>query len=126
MMILGIITKVRDHPTRPIQVEFDFGDGTLTEWLMCSIEAWGMIAVHDLQKAAGVECLVVRVGFSSTADPYRVLSIFPTGGLTLPDTARALVRDGAPVAITGTVSQGAPIPLTPLAHNLTGKVKGNG
>jgi hypothetical protein len=125
-MILGVITAVRPHPTHPLEVEFDFGDGTMTEWLMCSVDAWGLTRYADLERASGVECLVAQIGYAGTRDQYRVLAIFPTGGLTLPDTARALVRDGAPVAITGTVSQGAPIPLTPLAHNLIGKVKGNG
>ncbi|NJK44254.1 MAG: hypothetical protein HC933_08180 [Pleurocapsa sp. SU_196_0] len=54
------------------------------------------------------------------------MAIFPTGGLTLADTRRPLVRDGAPVAITGTVIQGLPVPGTPESHNLTGTVKGNG
>jgi hypothetical protein len=52
--------------------------------------------------------------------------VFPTGGLILPDTHRKLVRDGAPVAITGTVTQGLPVPGTPQSHNLKGTVKSNG
>jgi hypothetical protein len=71
-MSLGVITDVRPHPTRPLEVEFDFGDGTITDWLMCSVEAWSVLGITDLQDAVklgqGIECLVAQIGYSSTGN----------------------------------------------------------
>lgn len=97
---LGVISKIRNHPTHPVQVEFHLESGTLElDWLMVSMSAWGGVQQKRLKK--GVECLVVDTGYQNDPNKYRVTDFFPGGGLILPNNREQPARKGATVKITG-------------------------
>jgi hypothetical protein len=123
MIYPGIITDVRDHPTRPLRVELDLGDGDVTEWMMCSVEAWSCITRAELKAAQGVQVLAGRWPYTGAKDDYRVIAVFPTGGLTLPDNEQRLARVGDPVGLRGTATLGALLPGSPLSINIDGEIK---
>lgn len=132
MTYFGTIRAVRDHPIAPLKVEIDLGEGLLEDWLMVSLEAWASVKQSDL--VDGVQVGVIRSPIVSDPWPFRVVHIFPGGNggnLLLPDNRKALAREGHPVGIKGvvnltpaaapTILAGVP-PVSPLSHNLTGRL----
>ena len=100
-MFSGIITAVRDHPVAPVQVDFDMGDGVITEWMPVDMASWACVEFATLKKG-NVECVVLE--FQDEQYPYRVGQIFPSGEVQLPANKSKLARVGDPVATTGTVT----------------------
>jgi hypothetical protein len=100
-MFCGIIMAVRDHPIAPVQVDFDMGDGVVTEWMPVDVASWAAVE-HGLLKKGNVECVVLE--FQDEQYPYRVGQIFPSGAVQLSENKRRLARVGDPVATTGQVT----------------------
>jgi hypothetical protein len=100
-MFSGIIMAVRDHPIAPVQVDFDLGDGVITQWMPVDIASWACVEFEALE-AGSVECVVLE--FQDEQYPYRVGQIFPSGSVQLPANKSKLARVGDPVATTGQVT----------------------
>jgi hypothetical protein len=96
---------------------------------MVSLGAW--VTVRWEQLVEGVQVAVMRSPIVQDDYPYRVVDIFPTAGLLLPDNRKALAHQGDVVGIKGvvnltpaaapTILAGVP-PVSPLSHNLTGRL----
>lgn len=130
MNYLGVVKEVRDHPTHPLRVDVDLG-GELLEvgWLSVAVDAWAALKRSAI--VPGLEVMVWQVPYAAHPDRYRVVAIFPAPDSPLPDTTRALARQGDAVAISGapkitqaaapTLLTGVP-PVFPLGHDLRGRI----
>jgi hypothetical protein len=134
MFYLGTITKVRDHPRRPVQVDLDVGDGALDlGWVMVAVHVWGAAKFSDFEP--GVQVQVWDTGKVGDDDKYRVVAMFPDKNLELGSNQHALARANDPIAISGsvqltplaapTILLGAP-PIASLGHDLVGRIVGDG
>lgn len=128
MNYLGTITEIREHPIAPLKVEVDVGEGLLEGWLMVSFAAWTVMRKKDLKP--GMQVLVWRSPIEDDDYKYRVVDVFPTVGLTLPDNSKALARQGDSIGIRGSsklnpaavAATMAGTPQFPLGHDLVGRI----
>ena len=129
-MYLGIITKVRDHATHPLEVEIDLGDGALEPgWIMCSLGAWASSVFDQLQP--GTQVTVLDTGYTDSPDKYRVTDIWPSFDLPLEPNRKRIARRGDAVGIRGntqitplaaaTILTGLPL-ILPLGHDHYGVI----
>lgn len=129
-MRLATISDTRDHPTHPLKIDLDVGDGALDiGWCMVAHGAWATVQRSWLIK--GVQVAVMDTGITADPDKYRVMAIFPSAGLILPDNTYAPARRGDAVGISGspkitpavasTILAGLP-PIMPIGHDLVGRI----
>ncbi len=97
----GLINEVRDDPIAPVLVDFDMGDGVVTEWIPVDVASWAACEYSALEKG-GVECIVFEVPHEQY--PYRVGQIFPSAAVVLPANRKRIARVGDAVGIRGTVT----------------------
>jgi hypothetical protein len=138
MLHLGTILEVRDHPTHPIKVELEFFQNNKIDpsldigWLLVAQSAWDGAKFSDLKE--GVQVMVWDTGYVGDDDKYRVIAFFPNEDMPLRSNRTAPARRGDPVAISGspkltpaaasTILTGVP-PISPLGHDLVGRILGD-
>jgi hypothetical protein len=126
--MLGTVTKVRDHPTHPVKVAIDFGDGALDAgWLMVACAAWATVQFAKLE---GAQVSVIDTGHVGSDDKWRVTDFWPSTTLRLEANQKRIARAGDAIAISGlpkiTAIQVAGLlaglPEVGLLHDLEGEV----